>query len=440
MRRFPTVSFVCFLLLFSFVLHAQSTNASLTGRVTDPSKALIIGAKIAAIGTDTNLRYESTSNGAGEYHLASLPPGPYRIQVEKSGFNKLVKPDVVLHVQDALEINFEMKVGSAAETITVEGGAPLVNTESGTVSNVVDRTFVESLPLNGRSFQTLILLTPGVVVAATAFDDQGQFSVNGQRADANYFTVDGVSANFGVTGYLPLVQGGSGALPALSASGGTNSLVSLDAMQEFRVQTSSFAPEFGRTPGGQVSIVTRSGTNAFHGALFEYFRNDVLDARDWFVNFNHLAKPTERQNDFGGFLGGPVFKEKTFFFFSYEGLRLRQPATQQTVVPDAASRQQAPAAMQPFLNAYPVANGAAAGRGLAQFNASYSDPSSLNAYSIRLDHVINSKLSLFGRYNYSPSDLDQRGPLITTARVLSMREPFDSSVQTLTIGLTELAK
>ncbi len=124
-----------------------------------------------------------------------------------------------------------------------------------------------------------------------ALDDQGQFSINGQRADANYFSVDGVSANFGVTGLLQMNQTASGALPALSASGGTNSLVSVDAMQEFRVQTSSFAPEFGRTPGGQVSIVTRSGTNALHGTVFEYFRNNVLDARDWFVNANNLAKP-----------------------------------------------------------------------------------------------------------------------------------------------------
>src|SRR5262249_11040362 len=212
-------------------------------------------------------------------------------------------------------------------------------------------------------------------VTATAFDDQGQFSVNGQRADANYFTVDGVSANFGVTGYPVLVQAAGGALPALSVSGGTNSLVSVDALQEFRIQTSSFAPEFGRTPGGQISIVTRSGTNAFHGTLFEYFRNDKLDASDWFANLNHLAKPQERQNDFGGVVGGPVIKDKTFFFFSYEGLRLRQPLTQQTVVPDAASRQQAPAAMRPFLNAYPIANSAQVGTGLAQFNASFSNPS-----------------------------------------------------------------
>jgi hypothetical protein len=397
-----------------------------------------VDAKVAAVSAGTSARYETTTNGSGEYYLANLPPGTYRIEIEKSGFKKLIKPDVVLHVQDALEISFEMTIGSPSENVTVEAGAPLVNTESATVSTVVDRTFAENLPLNGRSLQTLIMLTPGVVLTATAFDDQGQFSVNGQRANANYFTVDGVSANFGVTGYFPLVQTAGGALPALNVSGGTNSLVSIDAMQEFRIQTSSFAPEFGRTPGGQISIVTRSGTNAFHGTLFEYFRNSVLDAKDWFTNFNGLEKPEERQNDFGGVFGGPVFKDKTFFFFSYEGLRLRQPLTQETVVPDDSSRQQAPASMQPYLNAYPIPNGAALGAGLAQFNAGYSNPSSLNTYSIRIDQVINSKLSLFGRYNYSPSSLDQRSYLPPPYAVLSVIDSISSSVQYGTIGLTQL--
>jgi len=431
---------VVFLTLSAGVLCAQSTNASLTGLVTDPSKARIVEAKVTAISAGTNFRYETATNDSGEYYLANLPPGSYRLEVEKNSFKKLIKPDVILHVQDAPEINFEMTLGSASESVTVEGGAPLVNTESATVSTVINRTFVDNLPLNGRSFQTLIMLTPGVVVTATAFDDQGQFSVNGQRADANYFTVDGVSANFGVTGYFPLAQAAGGALPALTVSGGTNSLLSVDAMQEFRVQTSSFAPEFGRTPGGQISIVTRSGTNRFHGTLFEYFRNDVLDADDWFVNYDHLPKPEERQNDFGGVFGGPIIKDKTFFFFSYEGLRLRQPSTQESVVPDSPSRQQAPAAIQPYLNAFPVANGAEVGAGLAQFNASYSNPSSLDAYSIRVDQVVNSKTALFARYNYSPSSFSERGPLGPPYTVLSETEPISSSVQTLTLGLTELIK
>ena len=430
----------CLLLVFSSSgLRAQSTNGSLSGRIADLSKAVIADAKIAAISVSSNFRYEATTSASGEYYLASLPPGSYRLEIEKSGFKKLIKPDVVLHVQDALGIDFEMTVGEVSETVTATADVLPVDTRSATVSTVVDRAFVEDIPLNGRSFQTLILLTPGVVVTSTALNDQGQFSVNGQRRDANYFTVDGVSANFGVTGFFPLLQSGGGALPALTAWGGTNSLVSVDALQEFRIQTSSFAPEFGRTPGGQVSIVTRSGTNAFHGTLFEYFRNDLLDAKDWLANFNHLRKPAERQNDFGGVVGGPVFKDKTFFFFSYEGLRLRQPVTQTTAVPDAASRQLAPADMQPFLNAYPVANGAAMSPGLAQFNASYSNPSSLDAYSIRLDRIISSKLSLFARYDYAPSDLDQRGaPFTVTA--LSTRDLGDSAVHTFTVGITQLIK
>ena len=419
-------------------LRAQSTNASLNGCISDPQKALIVDAKVAVISASTNVRAETTTNGSGEYYFANLAPAVYRIEVEKPGFKRLVKPDLILHVQDALKLDFEMTLGDVSETVTVEAGAPLVNTESATVSTVIDRTFVENLPLNGRSFQTLIMLTPGVVVTATAFNDQGQFSVNGQRADANYFTVDGVSANFGVTGSIAMQQTASGALPALSASGGTNSLVSVDAMQEFRVQTSSFAPEFGRTPGGQVSIVTRSGTNAFHGTLFEYFRNDVLDARDWFVNFNNLAKPAERLNDFGGVLGGPVIKNKIFFFFSYEGQRLRQPSSLQTAVPDPQSRQAGPAAIRPYLNAFPVANGSGLGADLAQFNASFSNPSSLDAYSIRVDQAVTSKLSLFARYNYSPSDLDQRGPFFSSGRVLSSTNSMSSHVHTGTIGLTQI--
>jgi len=435
LSRLAVAGVLC--LMLATVLRAQSTNASIAGRVTDPSKAVMAGAKVAAINAGTNFRSESTTNGSGEYYLTNLPPGGYRLEIEKTGFKKLIKPDVVLHVQDALAIDFEMTLGSASEGITVQGAAPLVNTESGTVSTVIDRTFVENLPLNGRSFQTLIMLTPGVVVTATTYEDQGQFSVNGQRADANYFTVDGVSANVGI-GYITLVQSANGAVPALSALGGTNSLVSVDAMQEFRIQTSSFAPEYGRTPGGQISIVTRSGTNQFHGTGFDYFRNDVLDSSDWFSNFNGLRKPEERQNDFGGGVGGPILKDKTFFFFSYEGLRLRQPLTQESVVPDATSRQQAPMSMQPFLNALPLQNGPEQGAGLAQFNAGFTNPSTLDAYSLRVDHMINSKLNLFGRYNYSPSKIDQRGPSFGVGPVLSNTELTTFSLQTFTLGLTAM--
>src|SRR6266566_5186193 len=205
MRRAPVLTALLFLSLTS-ALRAQSTNASLTGRVLDPQKALIADAKVAAISVGTNVRAETTTNGSGEYYFGNLAPAVYRIEIEKPGFKKLVKPDLVLHVQDALKLDFEMTLGDVSETVTVEAGAPLVNTESATVSTVIDHMFVDNFPLNGRSFQTLIALTPGVVVTATKNDNQGQFSVNGQRANANYFTVDGASANFGVIGFTTLVQ------------------------------------------------------------------------------------------------------------------------------------------------------------------------------------------------------------------------------------------
>ena len=422
-------------LLSAAALFAQS--ADLSGIILDPSKLAVQNAQVSVENAATSATRTVLTSQQGLYSVPALPPGRYNITVDGNGFKTLHQNGVVLEVDEEARLDFTLEIGNKQENIIVEGGAPLLNVSDGTLSTVIDHQFVDNLPLNGRSFQTLIMLTPGVVVTATAFDDQGQFSVNGQRADANYFTLDGVSANFGVTGYFPLLQAGGGALPALTVSGGTNSLVSVDAMQEFRVQTSSFAPEFGRTPGGQISVVTRSGTNDFHGTLFEYFRNDKLDARNWFVNFNHLAKPRERQNDFGGVFGGPIIKDKTFFFFSYEGLRLRQPATQQTAVPDNASRQQAPAGVQPFLNAYPKQNGPELGSGLAQFNGSYSNPSSLDAYSIRVDHAITDKFNLFGRYNYSPSSLDQRGAAFSTS-ALSTIESIKSSIHTGTVGLTAM--
>ena len=203
--------------------------------------------------------------------------------------------------------------------------------------------------------------------------------------------------------------------------------------RSFRIQTSTYAPEFGRTPGGQVSIVTRSGTNQFHGAAFDYFRNDVLDANDWFANSAGLKKPQERQNDFGGTFGGPILKNRTFFFFSYEGLRLRLPRTALTTVPDIPARQNASIALQPYVKAFPLPNGPEVGDGIAQFNASFSNSSSLDAYSLRVDHTLNAKLRLFGRYNYSPSDLVQRGVFDDA---LSTVFPARMTVTTATVGGT----
>jgi hypothetical protein len=416
---------------------AQSTNAAITGRVTDPTKAVIGGAQVAAVNTGTNVRYEAATNGTGSYVIPDLPPGPYRVEVEKPGFKTIVETGVVLHVQDTVELNFELAVGAVAESVTVSADQNNMNTTDGSVSTVVDRQFAENLPLNGRSFQTLIQLTPGVVLVASNASDGGQFSVNGQRAASNYWMVDGVSANIGVSSIGP-GNGTGGTLGSFSALGGTSSLVSVDALQEFRIQTSTYAPEFGRTPGGQISIVTRSGTNQFHGTLFDYFRNNVLDANNWFANSAGLPRPEERQNDFGGTFSGPIVKDRTFFFFSYEGLRLRLPETALTSVPDLLARQNAVPAMQPYLNAFPVPNGPeildAGGNptGAAQDNASFSDKATLDAYSIRIDQKLSNRLSLFGRYNYSPSELLQRGD----GSSLNNLQSNTITTQTATVGAT----
>ncbi len=423
-------------LLFSLVANftwAQSETATVSGQIVDPSGLNISGAQVKLVDIDRDATTNTLTNPSGLYTVASVRPGRYRMEVTAVGFKVVNATGLIVNIQDHIEQNFKLVVGSVSESITVDGGAPLVDIESATVSTVVDRNFAENLPMNGRSFQTLIMLTPGVVVTPTFAGSPGQFSVNGQRSDANYVTVDGASANVGISGILTLGQSAGGSLPALSALGGTNSLVSVDAIQEFRVETSSFAPEFGRSPGGQVAIVTRSGTNTFHGTIFDYFRNDVLDANDWFSDHNGLTKPEERQNDFGGVVGGPIIKDKAFFFFSYEGLRLRQPISTEILVPDVASRNQAPASFQPYLNAFPVPNGVEMGAGLARFNGSYSNPSTLDAYSLRLDRTISSSLTAFARYDDSPSQVTARG-----STSLSYNETSFFDVRTLTLGLTAL--
>jgi Carboxypeptidase regulatory-like domain/TonB dependent receptor len=391
------------------------------------------GAEVKLQSVDRGSATSATTNNAGIYVFASVHPGQYQLTVQKPGFKQVDLLGMIVNVQDHIEQNFRLQIGSVSESVTVEAAVPLLNTTDATVSTVVDRQFAENLPMNGRSFQTLIQLTPGVVLTPSNNFDNGQFSVNGQRADANYWTVDGVSANIGasISG-----SGLAGAQPGLSVLGGTNSLVSVDAMQEFRIQTSTYAPEFGRTPGGQIAIVTRSGSNQFHGTVFDYFRNTILDANNWFNGFTNnppLPKAREQQNDFGGTFSAPIVKDRTFFFFSYEGLRLQLPQTTLTTVPDLAARQNALPSLQPFLNAFPFdPKQPDLGGGIAQFNASYSNPATLDAYSLRVDHRLTDKVSIFGRYNYSPSDLLQRG----NGSALSVFTRSRITLQTATIGTT----
>jgi hypothetical protein len=435
LNRKGVVVVLCIIILGVFPLHSQSPTATVNGQVRDTSGAVVQGADVQLINDTTNVKYPAKTNSDGIYSVTDLPPGTYHLQVSKAGFKTIIKPDIRLNVLDARAINFDLPVGAASETVTVEGGVSLVNTESAEVSTVVDRQFAENMPLNGRSFQTLLQLTPGLVLTPTSDLTPGQFSVNGQRTSTNYFMVDGVSANIGTSTSPAPFQSASGAVAGFSVLGGTNNLVSVDALQEFRIQTSTYAPEFGRTPGAQVSIETRSGTNQFHGTLFDYLRNDAFDANNWFTDLYHLRKPAERQNDFGGVFGGPLVKNRTFFFFSYEGLRLRLPQTAINAVPSLQVRQDpnTPAVILPFLNAFPIpaANAPPLGPDLQEFDASYSNRATLDAASLRIDHHINSKLSIFGRYNYAPSE-----SLARTAAGVNNLTDENITTQTMTVGAT----
>jgi hypothetical protein len=436
------VKTICILLalLFSGSLAlAQSATATMSGTVTDTQNAYVAGATVKVLNPATNFARTVATNSEGFFSAPLLPPGTYTISIEQTGFAAFSRSGLVLNVGDqrTLQIRLQVAGVTAAVNVTDETAT---HSETAAVGTVIDRQFVGNLPLNGRSFQSLIALTPGVVFTKSTFAELGQFSVNGQRADANYFTVDGVSANFGAG----LGQGGAGAIAATTSLGTTNNLVSVDALQEFRIQTSTYAPEFGRTPGAQVSLISRSGTNDYHWTLFEYFRNEKLDANDWFGNRSNLARPPMRHNQFGGVLGGPLSlpkeyfgplgfdgRDRSFFFFSYEGMRVRQPQFAIVSVPTLAARQRATAQLKPLFDAFPLPNGNDLGSDLAQFAVSYSNPFSIDATSLRLDHSLSNKLNLFGRYNHSPSQMTRRqGALVTIV-------PTQWDTDTATFGATQ---
>ena len=447
MKRNLTHSLLLLILCVLRLANAQSTNATISGVVLDPSGKVIIDADIEILNEATGVHYASRTNGTGIYSVAILPPGQYTVQVSKIGFKTLIKPDIVLNVQSALALNFTLPLGAASESVTVVAGASSINTTDASVSTVIDRQFVENMPLNGRSLQSLISLAPGVVQTPIPYGsssgNSGEFSMNGQRTEGNYYTVDGVSANVGTGSNGSYTAGAAGLLPAQTALGTTQSMASVDALQEFRINTSTYSAEYGRTPGGQISLETRSGTDMLHGSLFNYFRNDALDANNWFNDHTTptTAKTAERQNDFGGTLGGPLYiprlydgRKRTFFFYSYEGLRLSLPTPATTSeVPDSALRQSTASGLQPVINAFPISNGAevSGAPGLAYFTAAYSVPSGLNTSSIRFDHTFDNRTHVFGRYSDSSSSSDSR-----SADDLAQVIPQSFVTRSVTSGLT----
>jgi hypothetical protein len=422
-----------------YVAAARSPTATLNGSVLDERGHVVPGVEITALNLSTAWQRHATTNAKGDFVIPLLPPGHYALTAQRSGFATVEVRGIVLNVGDRHSLSIRLRVGEISETVTVIDGEAAGIKQTTSINTVVNRQFVENLPLNGRSFQTLFELAPGSVLTRASFNEQGQFSVNGQRANANYFTVDGVSANAGVSAGGSPGQSAAGGLPALTVLGGANNLVPLDAVEEFLLMTSSYAPEFGRTSGAQVSIATRSGTSELHGSLFEYLRNDALDANDWFANSRGLPRPAIRQHNFGMTLGGPLARDRAFFFVAYEGMRLGQPRVVLTEVPSAGARAAAPAAVRPLLEAFPIANGADLGNGFAEFAASYTDPSNFDSASARFDFIATDGLALFGRYNYAPSRTIQRGGVsspILGGQSLNTLNRTSLETRSLTAGAT----
>jgi hypothetical protein len=328
-----SIGAVLLIVWLSGVAHAQSASASLAGRITDPNKAVIKDATVTVINTETGVRFQALTNETGTYYVSNLLPGRYRIEVEKLGFKAVIQSGIILHVQDAMEVNFEMTVGSALESVTVEGTPPPIDTESATVGTVVERRKANELPLNGRNVFNLIVLAPSVIPQGSSTGTPvgvnpfgwNNYQVNGSFGNQSAEYLDGQPLNIG---YINL--------PVL--------IPTQDSIQEFKVQTSNLGPEWGKFAGGVTSLSTKSGTNSTHGEVYEYLRNRIFNANDYFLNATGKPRPPWVQNQFGADVGGPVRlprydgRNRAFWFVSWESFRLRTGETFTATVPTLAER------------------------------------------------------------------------------------------------------
>src|SRR6202046_1007254 len=327
------VSALFLLVAISFVtpLWAQKDAGAIVGAVRDPSGAVVAGAKVSVEDVDRGLQMTLTTNDQGEYVASPLHIGRYKVTVEKTGFKKAISEVVQLDVQGRVAINIALQIGLISEEMVVTGAAPLLETETSELGQVVDQKRVSNLPLNGRNFAQLALLSPGTSPSEPGARDEGGygFSSNGARSLQNNFLLDGVDNNSN--------------LPDLLNE--TNFVIQppVEALQEFKVQTNAYGAEFGRGNGAIVNAVIKSGTNQLHGSAWEFLRNDKLDGRNYFDAVGPV--PPYKQNQLGVQFGGPVLlphlydgRNRTFFFVDYEGYRVRQAQTQTAFVPPTAWR------------------------------------------------------------------------------------------------------
>src|SRR5580704_3707650 len=338
----------CLLVLGVLILSSRGFGqssiggATLNGTVTDPSGAAIAGAKVTVNNTDTGLTRTTATTEAGLYDFPDLPVGTYDLTVEKQGFSSVKRTGVRLAVGGVATIDTPLQIGTTQETVSVTAETPVVETTRSQTSTVITSQAVADLPINGRNFLDFTVLTPGVERDPTR---TGDLSFGGQRGTSNSLLVDGSDANnvfFGQsTG-----RAGTGRNPYSFSE---------DAVQEFQVNANSYGAEIGRAGGGVINVITKSGTNDFHGTAFEFFRDKSMNANQWENNRRGIPKRAYHFNQFGGNFGGPIVKNKAFFFFDYDGQRNNEPIT---VIPAAAApsdplSQQAFASLQKYFAAYP---------------------------------------------------------------------------------------
>jgi len=319
----PKPWFRCLLLSVLLVSAALGQTAQLTGTVADPSGALIAGAKVTATNVDTGVVRASVTNDAGNYLITALLPGRYRVASEAAGFKMMQRESVTLAVDQVARVDFTMEVGQTQETVTVQSTSVILETENSTVGTVVENRKITEIPLNGRNPLDLLALSTGIRIQG-GFGGKngswGNFSSNGGLANANSVMVEGLA--------LDLAQMNS---PSF--------VPPVDSTQEFRVQTNSFSAEYGRTGGAVVNMSIKSGTNELHGTAYEFLRNKLLNANNFFQNRAGNDRPNLIQNQFGASVGGPIKRDKTFFFANWEEYRNRNGAPSITTVPTALERQ-----------------------------------------------------------------------------------------------------
>jgi carboxypeptidase family protein/TonB-dependent receptor-like protein len=409
MRLFKRTIFftLACVMLCGAVALGQATSGTISGTMLDPQGNVLAGATVKVKNLGTGVTREVTSNGNGVYRVAGLPPGRYEVEAAAQGFANEKRGELSLTVAEEIVVNFSLKIGVQKQDVTVEVQSVNVETTGSTVSGLVDERKVRDLPLNGRDLAQLVLLQPGVVNSRssqqTANTGRGlRFSVGGARPSQNLFQLDGTIIN-----------------DALNNTPGSSQglLVGVETVKEFRVLTNTFSAEYGRVAGGVFVAVTKSGTNEFHGSVFDFLRNDNMDARNFFdrcttsVTCDGGGKPEFRRNQFGGAIGGPVVKDKTFFFFSYEGLREFKGITTIATVPSASGRQgilpggnvTVDPNAQALLNLFPAANGVDNGDGTAQFIGVTNRIARDDFATIKIDHQLSSSDSLSGRYLFDDS-------------------------------------